>query len=374
MRELARKRLPHGLFEYVDRGTGDENARTYNRASFDRIRLVPRVLRDVSQRHQRVELFGRTLESPLAISPTAAAGLLWYEGEIALARAAKAAGIPFTLSTSSITSMERVAEAAGDTELWFQLYMWPDRNMSYQLVERVREAGYKALILTVDTPVLPLRPYNLRNGFGVPIRMTARNTYDVARHPGWFLDVLVPHVRRHGMPRYENYPKEFQAGLRQSKGAKPFANPKNDRSTWQELRELRKHWKEPLMVKGILSAADALIAVDNGADAIIVSNHAGRNLDSLVSPMDVLPQIIEAVGARVPVLIDSGFSDGSDVVKALALGARCVMLGRPPLYGVSVGGQQGAQRVLQLFRDDIERTLGLLGCADLSSLSREHLA
>ncbi|RMX05912.1 alpha-hydroxy-acid oxidizing protein [Corticibacter populi] len=369
-RSLARQRLPKGLFEYVDRGAGDERARGWTQASLDRWRFVPRLLCDVSQRSQDVELFGQRYSAPLAISPTAAAGLLWFEGEIALARAARTAGLPFTLSTSSITSMERVAEAAGPG-MWFQLYMWPDRRLSYGLVDRVREAGYGALILTVDTPVLPLRPYNLRNGFGVPIRMTPRNVVDVACHPRWALGTLVPHLLRHGMPRYENYPQGAQASL--GVKAKSFANPKNDSCTWDDLHALRRYWKGPLLVKGILSPEDARLALQHGADGVVLSNHAGRNLDSLVAPLDVLPQVADSVGHKLTVLVDSGFASGSDAVKALALGAKAVMLGRAPLYGLGAGGEAGAARVLRMFCEDIERTLALVGCRHPGELSRAHL-
>ncbi len=370
-REAARQRLPKGLFEYVDRGTGDEKARAWTQASLDRWRFVPRMLCDVSSRSQDVTWFGQSYAAPLAISPTAAAGLLWFDGEIALARAARAAGLPFTLSTSSITSMERVAEAAGPG-LWFQLYMWPDRQLSYQLVDRVREAGYGALILTVDTPVLPLRPYNLRNGFGVPIRMTPRNVLDVACHPRWACGVLAPHVMRHGMPRYENYPAAAQGSMGAArKGA--FANPKNDSCTWDELDALRRYWDGPLIVKGILSPQDAALARQHGADGVILSNHAGRNLDGLAAPLDMLPRVLDAVGRDLTVLVDSGFTQGSDVVKALALGAHGAMLGRAPLYGLATGGEAGAARVLQLFKDDIERTTAMLGCRHPRELGAAHL-
>jgi isopentenyl diphosphate isomerase/L-lactate dehydrogenase-like FMN-dependent dehydrogenase len=370
LRETARRRVPKGLFEFVDRGTEDEVSLRNNRAVFERIRLKPRTLVDVSGRSQEVTLFGNRHKMPLVIAPTGVAGLLWHEGEIALARAAREAGIPFTLATGSMTAMERVAEQAGG-ELWFQLYLWPDRALSYQLVERAKAAGFKALVVTVDAAVSGNREYNLRNGFTIPFTFTAKNVSDVLMHPRWMLGVLARYVLTTGMPRYENYPSEIKYKVT----ARPMGRSqmKSDSLSWDDLRELRRMWPHKLLVKGLLHPQDAVMAADCGADGVVISNHGGRNLDGAISPLEVLPEVADAVGKRVAVLVDSGFRRGSDVVKALALGAHAVQIGRPTLYGIAAGGQHGARRALDLFREEIDRVMALLGCRSVAELGPEYL-
>ena len=279
LRELARKKLPRGLFEFVDRGTEDEISLKDNRRAYDSIRLVPRVLRNVSHRTQACEILGKRSTMPIAIAPTGAAGLLWFDGEIAIAKAALQAGIPFTLSTSSIVSMERVASEAGG-RLWFQLYMWPDRQMSYRLIERAYSAGYEALIVTVDGSVSTNREYNTRNGFSLPMKVNRKNFIDVMQHPSWFFSVFARYLYRDGIPVLENYPEELRRKLTESQGkSKNIPVPKNDSLTWDDLRDLRKMWKGPLLLKGVLHPDDAKRAVNCGVDGIIVSNHGGRNLE-----------------------------------------------------------------------------------------------
>ncbi|MDH5535276.1 MAG: alpha-hydroxy-acid oxidizing protein [Betaproteobacteria bacterium] len=370
LREIAKRRLPKGLFEFVDRGTEDEVSLRNNRAVFERIRLRPRTLVDVSKRSQETTLFGVKHKMPVVIAPTGVAGLLWHEGEIALARAAAEAGIPFTLATGSMTGMEKVAEQAGG-ELWFQLYMWPDRKLSHQLVERAKSAGFKALVVTVDGVVSGNREYNLRNGFTIPFSFTRRNVTDVLMHPGWMLNVLAKYVFTTGMPRYENYPSE----LKYKVTARPMGRSqmRNDSLNWEDLKDLRKMWPGKLLVKGILHPQDAVLAADCGADGVIVSNHGGRNLDGAISPIEALPEVVDAVANRITVLVDSGFRRGSDVVKALALGAHAVQIGRATLYGVAAGGEPGARRALTIFREEIDRVIGLLGCRSVAELGPEYL-
>jgi isopentenyl diphosphate isomerase/L-lactate dehydrogenase-like FMN-dependent dehydrogenase len=370
LREMAQRRLPKGIFEFVDRGSEDEVALRNNRAAFERIKLKPRTLVDVSGRSQEITLFGHKHKMPIAIAPTGTAGLMWYHGEIELARAAAAAGIPFTLATGSMTAMETVAEQAGG-RLWFQLYMWPDRSLSHQLVERAKAAGFEALVVTVDGAASGNREYNLRNGFTIPFSFTRRNVTDVLMHPGWMLGVLARYVFTTGMPRYENYPSD----LRNKITARPMGKSmlRNDSLTWDDLRVLRKIWPHTLIVKGILHPQDAVLAADCGADAVIVSNHGGRNLDSSMAPIEVLPEVVDAVGKRITVIVDSGFRRGSDVVKALALGAKAVLIGRPTLYGTAAGGEAGAARAIAIFHDEIDRVLALLGCPGIAALDREYL-
>lgn len=371
LREIARRRLPKGIFEFVDRGAEDEVSLRDNRAAFERIRLKPRVLVDVSQRSQSIRLFGHAQKMPLAVAPTGAAGIMWHEGEIALARAAAAAGIPFTLATGSLTAMERVVEQAGG-RVWFQLYMYADRSLSYRLVERAISAGLEALVVTVDSPVFSNREYNLRNGFTIPLSYTPRNVADVLRHPRWLLGVLMRYLLTTGMPRYENYPAEVKSSIT----AQPMgrALKLNDSLTWEDVRVLRKLWPRTLMVKGILRAHDAALAADSGADAVIVSNHGGRVLDGAIAPIEALPKVVEAVGDRITVMVDSGFRRGSDVVKALALGANAVLIGRSTLYGTAAAGEAGAARAITIFREEIDRTLALLGCSGIAALNRDYLA
>ena len=370
LRDIAQKKLPRGVFEFMDRGTEDEVSLRNNRAVFEKIRLKPRVLVNIAKRTQAIDLFGNTQKMPMVIAPTGFAGLLWYEGEIALARAAADAGIPFTLATGSLTPMEKVAQQAGG-ELWFQLYMWPDRSLSHQLVERARIAGFKALIVTVDGVVSGNREFNLRNGFTVPFSFTRRNVTDVLMHPGWLTRVLAKYMLTTGMPRYANYPSEIKYKVTTAPMGR--SQMKNETLNWDDLRHLRKIWPHKLLVKGLLHADDAELAVQCGADGVIVSNHGGRNLDGAISPMEALPEVVNAVGKRVTVLIDSGFRRGSDVVKALALGANAVQIGRPGLYGIAAAGQYGAERALTIFREEISRVMALLGCNSVAELSRAYL-
>jgi isopentenyl diphosphate isomerase/L-lactate dehydrogenase-like FMN-dependent dehydrogenase len=371
LRELARRRLPRGVFEFFDRGNGDEVAVANNRAAFERIKLNPHMLVDTSKRSLATTLYGKSQTMPLVVGPTGSAGLAWHEGEIALARAAKAAGIPYTLATGSMTSLERVAVEAGGN-LWFQVYMWPDRAASHALIARARAAGYEALVVTVDTPVTPGREYNLRNGMTVPFRFTRRNVTDVLLHPCWLAGVLLKYLLTTGMPRYENYPTQMKSRIT----ALPMGRSMmvTDSLTWDDLREIRKLWPHALMVKGILRADDAKLAADCGVDGVIVSNHGGRAVDSTRAPIEILPEVVAAIGNRATVIVDSGFRRGSDVVKALALGANAVMIGRATLYGTAVAGETGAARAIEIYRDEIDHLLALIGCPDIGALDASYLA
>ena len=371
LRDLARRRLPKGVFEFFDRGNGDEVAVVNNRTAFERIKLNPHMLVDTSQRSLATTLYGRPLAMPLIVGPTGSAGLAWHEGELALARAAKAARIPYTLATGSMTSLERVAAEAGGN-LWFQIYMWPDRAASHALIRRAQAAGYEALVVTVDTPVTPGREYNLRNGMTVPFRFTRRNLTDVLLHPRWLAGVLLRYLLTTGMPRYENYPTAMKSRIT----ALPMGRSMmvTDSLTWDDLREIRRLWPHALMVKGILRAEDATLAVDCGADGVIVSNHGGRAVDSTRAPIEILPEVVAAIGSRATVIVDSGFRRGADVVKALALGAHAVMIGRATLYGTAVAGEAGATRAIEIYRDEIDRLLALIGCPDISALDASYLA
>ncbi|MCW0207153.1 MAG: alpha-hydroxy-acid oxidizing protein [Achromobacter sp.] len=367
LRALAKRRLPHGLFEFVDRGTEDDLTIRNNFDAFRRIQLFPRPLVDVSKRSLTMSLFGKEYPMPVCLAPTGAAGLLWHEGEVAAAAAAAAFGIPYSMSTGSITSIEKVAEKAGG-ELWFQLYLWPDPAMSLELVRRARDAGYKALIVTIDTTVTPNREFNYRNGFTVPMKLTPRNVVDAMRCPRWAFGVMGRYLMSGGMPRFHNLPSALQRKMTDTR--KAGLMPKNDSLTWDDLKRLRDMWDGPLIVKGILHPDDACAAVQAGADGIVVSNHGGRVLDNAPASIEMLPDVRQAVGARTVVLLDSGIRRGSDVVKAIALGADAVMVGRMAMWGTAVGGQRGVAHALTLLRDEIDRVMAFTGCTSMADLNR----
>lgn len=364
-RRAARRRLPFGLFEYIDRGTEDEVAIAGNRAGLDAIKLAPSVLIDITQRSPEAEIFGVVRPSPLIIAPTAVAGLLWHDGEIALAKAAAKAGIPFCVSTQSITPIERIADESG-ARLWFQLYVWKSRERTLALIDRAAKAGAEALVLTVDTAVGPVREYNIRNGFGIPLKPSLRAGIDLVLHPRWTLDVMLRAILASGVPTYAHYPDEFRTKLgRTALSTEVDLAPD---VTWDDVRLLRRRWKGKLILKGILTVEDARTALDHGVDGIVVSNHGARNLDCAPGPTDVLPAIVAAVGDKIEILADSGVRRGADIARFIALGAKGVMIGRATLYGVAIGGAPGASRVLDLLHQQLSATMGMLGARRLSDI------
>ena len=371
LRELARRRLPRGLFEFMDRGCEDEVSLRNNRTIFERIKLKPRVLEDVSLRDQSVTLFGHKQNMPIAIAPTGTPGIMWHEGELELARAAKAAGIPFTLATTTLTAMERVVDEVGG-RLWFQLYMYADRSLSRWIAERAKTAGYEALIITVDSATFSNREYNLRNGFTIPITYSAKNIFDVMRHPRWLFGVWLRYLLAGGLPLYANYPPEVKAGLKAAPMGR--AIKLSDELNWDDIREMRKLWPGTLMIKGVLHPDDARLAADCGVDGVIVSNHGGRVIDGAPAPIEMLPQMLDAVGKRMTVIVDSGYRRGSDIVKAMALGAHAVLVGRATLYGTAAAGEAGASRALTILHEEIDRVLALVGVTRIDALRRELLS
>lgn len=368
-RKQAQRRLPRGLFEYIDRGTEDECAIGALRRSLDAVRLSPRVLTGHGERDMRTEVLGATLAMPAIISPTALAGIVAYDGEAKLARAAARQGIPFCVATQSVTTVEEMRAGAPDATLWFQLYVWKDRSLTAALLERVRACDVSALLVTVDTPASPKREYNSRNGFAVPFTYSLRAAFDVAAHPRWLVRVLLRYLRETGMPTYGHYPAEFRSAITGSPTAE--AVKLEDGLGWDDLREIRRLWKGPLVVKGVLDPRDAQMAADLGVDGIVVSAHGGRNLDSAPVVTEVLPVIADKVGHRVEVLADSGVRRGSDALKYIALGARAVLLGRLPLWGLGAGDEDGADAILAMFRAELDQAMTFLGvrtpaqCADL---------
>ena len=366
LREASRKRLPKGVFEFFERGSEDEVSLSENRAAFRRIKLRNKVLVDVSTRHTRTELFGKPMAMPLAVAPTGAAGLTWFEGELEVARAAARFGVPFTLATPSLTSIERIATVE-EGRNWFQLYMWRERELSHALVKRAQDAGFEALILTVDTAVSPLREYNKRNGFSSPFHYNPRIMLDVALHPRWLIEVMLPYLRTVGMPTPVHFPKG-STGRAAGAGLSATRTMQGDNLTWDDLARLREMWKGPLMIKGVHLPEDAAKAVSMGVDAVILSNHGGRNLDSAVSPIEILPEIVAEVGGKTEIIIDSGVRRGGDVLKALALGAKAVLTGRCALYGASIAGAAGVEHALTLLRKELETSMGFTGCRTVAEI------
>lgn len=370
LRRLARRRLPRGIFEYIDRGAEDEIGLSRLRQAFDAAIFVPHVLVDVSSIDLSTKVLGKAQSLPIAIAPTAAAGLTWHDGEIALARAASNAGIPFCIATESITQLERIV-AAVTGQVWFQLYLWRDRTLAHSLIERARAAGIETLVVTVDTVVAPNREYNVRNGFAVPIKASLQGAVDLLLHPRWLWGVLGTYVRKGGMPVYEHYPPEHRSKITRRAASERVQLAAD--VTWQEVAELRRLWRGKLILKGVLAADDATKAADAGVDAIVVSSHGGRNLDGAIPPLWALPRIAEAVGWRVEVMADSGVRRGTDVLKLLALGARSVLVGRATLYGTAVGGEAGAARALEILRAEMTTALAFLGCPAVAGLDKTFM-
>jgi len=359
----ARRRLPRQLFSYIHNGADEERTLKENRNAFDRYAFVPRLLKDVSRREQKIELFGREYASPFGIAPVGLSAMWCYRGDIVLAQGAQENGIPAIMSGASLIPMETVARAAPDT--WFQAYMPGDPSRVEALIQRISDAGFRTLVVTVDLPV-QVNPENyLRNGFTTPLRPSMRLTWDGLSHPRWLLGTFLRTLVRHGMPHFENWRAERGAPILSATVQRDFQA--RDHLNWSHLKQVRELWKGNMLLKGILSADDAAIAMDLGMDGLIVSNHGGRQIDSAISPLEVLPEIVRVAG-KAPVLMDSGVRRGTDVLKALALGARCVLLGRPFNYAATVGGREGVDHAVQILRSEIQRNMALLGINRLDEL------
>lgn len=367
VREAAKKRLPKGIFEFIDGGAEDGEAVEANRAAFSTIKMITRRGVDVSERTTETTLLGHKVSMPFAIAPTGAAGLVWYNGELELARAAAAANIPFTLATRSFTSIEDIASLAGG-RIWFQLYVWTRRDLSYQLVDRAQAAGFEALLVTLDVPVQPNREYNQRNGFALPFGPNHKNMGDMLLHPRWLLGTMGRYLATTGMPRFENQPGEHRQRVTAAKSANPL---RGDNVTWDDIAELRRRWRGPLLIKGILSATDAVKVIELGADGVVVSNHGGRCLDSAAAPMSVLPKIADAIGHRSTLLVDGGVRRGTDIARAIANGAHGVLSGRPCLYGMAIGGQDGARHVIDIFQTEMSTAMGMLGTPTIADITSD---
>lgn len=370
LRQAARRFLPRGLFEFIDRGSEDELCLDRDVAAFAGMKLLPRVLRDVSKANPATTLLGGPSAFPLAIAPTGGAGMVRHHGDLHLARAAAAAGVPFAVSSASNMEVEEICAAGG--RLWFQLYLWEDRALSMAVVERARAAGCEALLVTVDIAVSPNREYNQRNGFSSPFRLRPGNAADILSHPRWFASVMLRYMRKGGMPMQANLPKEFRHAVTRQ-AARP-ARFRGDSLAWDEVARMREAWPGKFVIKGLMRPDDAERALALGADGIIVSNHGGRSLDCAPATLDALPAVVAAVAGKAEILVDSGVRRGSDIAKALVLGAKGVLAGRAPLYGLAVGGQAGVAHALGLLKAEFVRTMGLCGAREVAEFDAGLLA
>ncbi|WP_369134263.1 alpha-hydroxy-acid oxidizing protein [Modestobacter sp. I12A-02662] len=361
LRDLARRTVPRAVFDYTDGAAGAEISLRRSREAFERVEFCPRVLRDVSVVDPSTTLLGAPSALPLVFAPTGFTRLMHTEGESAVGRVAERIGVPYALSTMGTTSVEALAEAAPGARRWFQLYLWRDRAASDALVQRAAAAGYEALVLTVDTPVAGPRLRDVRNGFSIPPALTLRTVANAAVHPRWWIDLLT------------TPPLEF-ASLRSWGGtvADLVDRVFEPAATLADVARLRASWPGALVVKGVQGVDDARAVVDAGADAVVVSNHGGRQLDRSPTPLEQLPAVAQAVGDRAEVYVDGGVLDGADVVAAVALGARACLVGRAYLYGLMAGGERGVQRTADILTTEITRTMQLLGVAGVADLTAER--
>ena len=367
--DAARRHLPRPIFGYVA-GASETNASLRdNRSAFDTFGFIPRVLVDVSQRTQKIELFGRTYSAPFGIAPMGISALSAYRGDLVLARAAAAANIPMVMSGSSLIRMEEVAEVGSAT--WFQAYLPGEPDRILALLERVERAGFETLVLTVDTAVLANRENNIRSGFSTPLRPSLRLAWDGMIRPNWTFGTFLRTLIKHGMPHFENSYATRGAPILGRSVMRDFGA--KDHLNWRHLDLIRERWKGNLIVKGIMAKDDASIARDRGVNGIIVSNHGGRQLDGTVSPLRVLPDIVDAVGSAMPVMMDGGIRRGSDVLKAIALGAKFVFVGRPFVYAAAIGGEDGVRHAINILSSEIDRNIGLSGIRSLDEMTRDRL-
>jgi (S)-mandelate dehydrogenase len=362
LRQIARRRLPRAVFDFFDGGAEDEATLRDNRAAYQRVRLLPKVLVNVSNIDTRTTLLGAPSAMPIAVAPTGAVGFGWRGGDVAIARAAAAWGIPYALSTTATASIERIAnEAPG--RLWFQCYILNRRDFTLSLIERARVAGYEALMITVDLPVGGKRERDFRNDFSIPFRFTPKNMLDFASRPAWALDMLF-----RGVPSLENLEGFTPGTVSATATASSVGRNYDPTFDWDRLQEIRDLWPKKLIVKGIVRPDDAERAATLGCDAVVVSNHGGRQLDDGIATLDALPGVVAAIGNRTSVWVDGGIRRGRDIVKALALGATGVLIGRATLFGACAAGEAGAYRAIEILREELVRTMQLCGVAAIADI------
>jgi len=365
LRDLARKRLPRMVFDFIDGGSEDEHTWRRNVEAFADVTLMPHMLRGTPDCDLSTTVLGAELKLPVLVAPTGLTGMFWPDGETEVARACARAGSIMTISHATTVPTQSLAQVA-QQPIWAQMMVYKDRGFTREMIDRIAEAGCHALVLTVDLQALGQRERDLRNGFTVPPKVTARSALEAARHPGWLREYFTnPPVT---MVNYAGDGKTDLASLAEHMSTIFDANV-----SWEDFDFVRQHWNGPLIIKGILRADDARVAAARGADAIIVSNHGGRQLDTAPAPIDVLPEIVDAVGDDLEVLLCSGIRRGTDVLKCIALGAKAVLIGRAHLYGVAAGGEAGVTAAFDVLGDEMRRAMALGGWNRLSDLSRDSV-
>ena len=367
MRGLARAKLPKPVFDFADGGAEDEYTLRRNEAAFDDFALLPRPLSGAAERDLSISLFGQRLSMPVIIGPTGLAGLFWPDGERCAARAASAAGTAFCLSHGSVCTLEQLA-ATGAAPRWMQVFIYRDRGFTRELAQRAASAGYDALVLTTDNQLLGNRERDIRNGFSIPPRFGLAGLAGMALKGEWLWRM------RRDIKRitFGNYARLGEpADIKALAGR--MASLLDPSMSWKDVEELRKFWTRPLLLKGIMHPEEARMAVERGIDGLIVSNHGGRQLDGAPATLDVLAKIVDAVDGRIPILIDGGIRRGSDVVKALAVGAKACLVGRPQLWALAVAGEAGVAHMLGLYRQEIDRVMGLCGVTSIAGIDKDLL-
>jgi len=369
LRTISRRRLPGGVFDYIDGGAEDEIAMARNADAYRRVEFRPRVLQGVGDADPATTLLGRPLAFPLVLAPTGFSRMAHPEGELAVARAAERSGVPYALSTLATRSIEEVA-AVSSGALWFQVYVWRDRGLVKEMIRRAAESGYETLCLTVDATVLGRRERDVRRGFTLPPKLGLDTVIDGILHPGWTWDFV-----RSDPIVFANVTGQAFGDGTDAVSLAEYVNGQFDPAlSWRDLEWIRSVWDGPIVIKGIQSVEDAVDAAAEGVDAIVVSNHGGRQLDSAPATLDLIPPIADAVGDRLEVVVDGGIRRGADIVKALALGARAAMAGRAYLYGLGAGGERGVDQVLGMLESGVRRTMTLVGAAKVGDLSRDHVS
>ncbi len=361
LRTAARRRLPRLVFDFIDGGARDEQTLSDNRRAFGAWHVMPRVGVDVSRRRPATTLLGKPISLPLVLAPTGLAGLFRPHGEMLTCRAAAAVGVPYCLSTNSIASIEALAADAPDADRWFQLYPLRDRDLMYDMLGRAANNGYRTLCFTVDLPVQGRRERDVRNGFTLPLRPTLWTALDVLQRPAWLYGLY-----RHPVSFGNFAPAAKGGGVTIAQHVATLFDPSAD---WALIAEIRKRWNGPFVVKGVLHPDDARAAMRAGADAVIVSNHGGRQLDTVPAACSALPAIVAAVQGEAEVILDGGVRRGTDILKALALGARACMIGRPHLWGLAAGGEVGVRRALDILAAELDEAMTLAGVRDMGDIT-----
>ncbi|MEP9386963.1 alpha-hydroxy acid oxidase [Mesorhizobium sp. KR9-304] len=362
VRDEAKRVLPLPVFDFGDGGAEDERTLRRNEQAFDDVALLPRPLNGAVDRDLSVTLFGRKLSMPLGIGPTGLSGLFWPDGECASARAASDAGVPYVASHGSVCTLEDIAAVSAGPR-WMQIFVYTDRGFTREMIERAAAAKYDALVLTIDNQLLGNRERDIRNGFSIPPRFGVAGALQAATKARWLLRM------RTTLPRitFANYLKTGEKAELAAIAAR-MGSLLDPSMSWAEVDWIRSFWKGPMLLKGVLHPAEAKEAVARGIDGMIVSNHGGRQLDGAAASLDALPAVVDAVGKRIPVLIDGGIRRGADMAKALALGASFCLIGRPQLWGLAVGGEAGVRHVLELYRKEIDRVMGLMGARTVADI------